>query len=193
MLRWRLPERNRRIFIDEEGERTLTTGALSSRSGILKAISENIKAQGLAVLVGLSGTGKTTLSIEYAYENISSYDEIFFIHGEDFVTQLQEIVFNLFAINTDNLSFFELMSALFGKKSKRLFVIDDFNISEQLDSFINYAAEQLGADLIITSISQHWDNAINVHTLKEAESIAFIKGFNFPKSARVPVRNTIFF
>lgn len=180
---WYLPERNCMFFSLSDGP-----GEKSDRHGMLRAVHQQLSAGFYAAFVGFSGTGKTSLAIEYAYTHAYVYDKIIFIQGDHYLENLKEIINNKCHINPDSLNMTELLDLLFLDSSRHLLIIDNAMPTESVMHTLN-AAYQSGHKILLTSNSQHWDNVIRVDCFTHNESVQLLQ--HYLPNEELPLLNAL--
>ena len=172
-----LSQKKNKVYFNIPVKRNLL---LTRHDSFSKGIKEILENDQYIIVYGMSGTGKTEIAIDYAYENKRKYPGgIFFISSEYSLEYSLRKIFGTFEfisddnkINIDKSNYTSLLTFIrtfLELRGDSLFILDNLNDSSYIDDILT-----LGAKLIVTTqmVSTKYQS-ICLDSLLEDSNFAF--------------------
>lgn len=158
----------------------------TGRKDKLKLVRSNFQSGDIVSLVqsmsGLGGVGKSSVALEYAYQNFDLYDTIWWINAESLETTLS--AFMKFALvkgiitedaNSDEI--IEEMKNWFGNNEKWLFIYDNADSNDFNKWLEPFFPQTRNGHVLITTRSNFFPKSVSIDIIvfNEAEAVSFLE------------------
>ncbi|MCB2353140.1 tetratricopeptide repeat protein [Clostridium estertheticum] len=152
----------------------------TGRTDKLKDLYVALREYKVQVLIGISGVGKSQISVMYSYINSDEYNFIFWVRGDtdnNLFNDYKSIGKNVGILNGDNNNYeqcIKMVNKWLECNDKWLLIFDD---CEDYDQIYSYIPNKHSGHIIITSKNPDWINLIkplNIDPFTEDEAIKLL-------------------
>ncbi|MCK9565810.1 MAG: TIR domain-containing protein, partial [Methanothrix sp.] len=148
-------------------------------TGLKAALNSDQSGARIQALTGLGGMGKSSLAREFAYQNVTDYDLVWWVQADEPATLKRDYVSLAKALNLpekdspDQEAIVASVRAWLGQNKRWLLIFDNAQEPDVLKGVLPY----FNGHVIITSRNPNWANVANVLPLgvfNDAEAVDFL-------------------